>query len=164
MNELHDIVAAPAPGWWPPAPGWWVLAVVTLIALSVTIYQLRKAWLNRRVKRLLLAQLNQYDANTPIATITLTLKQGCFGYLPREQVAALHGKAWEQFLLSALPAKQQDQATRLFRPVREQQYRQQSAHEAPTQAYLSFAKWWVQQSFPLSSERIQQQLKEASHD
>jgi len=170
MNEMHDIVAAPAVSWWPPAPGWWVLAVIVLVVLGLALRALLTWWRNRRIKRLLLRQLRAYDANTAATRITLTLKQGCFGYLPRAQVAALHGRAWHDFLIAALPARKQTQARTQLTPLQNQSYQPEREAGASGQAYLNFAIWWVQHALPLHPQDLQQHLQkqnavqEATHD
>ena len=105
LQGLRDI-HLPAPvSFWPPAPGWWLLALVILILVLAAI------WLWRRHRRLTyrrtaLKQLQQLQqalhegqAATPIiADLSILLRRTAISRYGRQQVAALQGAAWLEFL------------------------------------------------------------------
>lgn len=99
--DLHDILAAPSPGFWPPAPGWWVLAVLLLGVLSVSGWRLVTAWRRRRRQARILGELDALSTRRPdqvaIQVSTLLRRVALMGFSRRE-VAPLSGKDWLAFL------------------------------------------------------------------
>lgn len=98
MPLLRDLHPPETPGWWPPAPGWWLLAgLLALLALAIS--HALPAWRRRRrghAALLALAALRQQTL-TP-ATLSMLLKQVAITRFGRTRVAALHGRAWLEFL------------------------------------------------------------------
>ena len=103
--QLRDIHLPGAPSFWPPAPGWWLLAAVTIALLVwVSMVALRRYRIHRRRKAVLVALVNMEERfasdRSPerLASISLLLRRLALLCYPREQVAALSGKAWLHFL------------------------------------------------------------------
>ena len=99
--DLHDILAAPAPGFWPPAPGWWILAVLILGVVTVIGWRLITVWRRRRQRAHILAELDTLATDSPgqvasrVSTLLRRVALMCF---TRREVAPLSGDAWLAFL------------------------------------------------------------------
>ena len=102
---LKDVHPGLAPSWWPPAPGWWVVAGLLLV-LAIAAAMWLPRWLrNRRERRRTEATLRRLQNRlatdpSPDALVQLAalLRRAALARFPREQVAALTGGAWLQFL------------------------------------------------------------------
>lgn len=102
LQYLHDIVVPDPVSWWPPAPGWYG---VLLLLLTVTIGMGARAvrrWQRNAYRREALALLDELADREPGADwmvhLAAILKRTALSAFPREQVAALSGAAWLQFL------------------------------------------------------------------
>jgi len=106
LADLKDIHLPPPIGIWPPAPGWWILAILLLIALIVIgrklfLYWRRTAYRRaaaRALKNLHAEWQRHNDDNAFARSVNQLLKQTALTTYPREQVAALNGRAWLDFL------------------------------------------------------------------
>lgn len=107
LDRLHDIVVPAAVPWWPPAPGWlWFLAAVMLGVLGVLV-RVVIGWQQNRYRREALAELARLEAVAADSTgcaadalcgLSELLKRTALTAFPRQQVAALTGPAWFEFL------------------------------------------------------------------
>jgi hypothetical protein len=105
LLQLRDIHLPGAPAFWPPAPGWWLVVAVLLALLAwLTVAALRRYRIRRQRQRVLaaLASLEQKLASerTPdaLAQISVLLRRLALMRFPRQEVAALTGRAWLRFL------------------------------------------------------------------
>ena len=100
LLDLRDIHAPLPPSMWPPAPGWWLLAVVLLAGLLVLARWASRRWQHARLRRRVLQQLQQMEPGDRglAACVSMLLKQVALARFPRQQVAALNGQAWLEFL------------------------------------------------------------------
>lgn len=99
--DLHDILAAPPPTFWPPAPGWWLLAAVLLGALSFIGWRLTTAWYRRRRQARILSELDSLTTQHPdqvASQISILLRRVALMSFPHREVASLTGNAWLTFL------------------------------------------------------------------
>lgn len=99
--DLHDIVPAPAAGFWPPAPGWWLLAVVLLVIIYFIAQRLIRYWHQRRLQTRLLHELDSLSTKQPeqvVINISKLLRRVALMKYTREEVASLSGDAWLHFL------------------------------------------------------------------
>ncbi|EKE83806.1 DUF4381 domain-containing protein [Idiomarina xiamenensis] len=142
LSQLQDIVETSEPSWWPPAPGWWVLAALVLVIITASVILLRRYIRRRRVKRLALRQLRQLDNDCRASDITLLLKQAALAYFPRQQIAALQGRRWIEFLVGGLPSSQQ--RTALIADIEGQLY----SAQGDTSAYRGLAHDWLTKALP----------------
>lgn len=103
----HDIIEPAAIGWWPLAPGWWMLLGLILLILAVLV---RWFWRRRRklapLRQALREQQQlarqwqqQRDNRATNAALSALLKRVARHYYPHEDVAALSGSRWQEFLL-----------------------------------------------------------------
>ncbi len=99
--DLHDILAAPPPAFWPPAPGWWVLAVLVLSLLVVSIWQGLRIVRQRRRRARILSELDNLTTHSPdqvVTQVSMLLRRVALMHFTRHEVAPLSGKAWLAFL------------------------------------------------------------------
>lgn len=106
MPELHDIVLAEPVSWAPQTMGWWILfALVLLAAVAASISAVRRHRANR-YRRSALERLERIEqalatADTRAGAMTalpVLVKQTALAFRPRNEVAALNGEAWLEFL------------------------------------------------------------------
>lgn len=146
LHGLRDI-HLPAPvSFWPPAPGWWLLAILIVIAFFLALWWWRR-YQRRAYRRAALRQLRQLqlalregEADTPIiAELSILLRRTAISRYGRQQVAALHGMSWLEFL---------DRTGRNTtfasegRALLEAPYRRRTAHTA--EPLLNLAQRWLQ--------------------
>jgi len=95
-----------APSWWPPAPGWWFLLAILIIAGLFFGWwlarQRSRGAAARQVLRELadLRQRSRRDGESPalVRELSRLLRRFAIAIYPRQDVAALTGEAWLQFL------------------------------------------------------------------
>ncbi|CAA0098898.1 Uncharacterised protein [Halioglobus japonicus] len=115
LANLHPLRQPELIGWWPPAPGWWLLLCLTILAVAVLVYLLRKHHRKNAYRRQALRQLQalhtkfQHDDNDGdyLGDINALLKSVALLAYPRSSVASQHGAAWRMFLNQSLPADTQ---------------------------------------------------------
>ena len=100
LLDLRAIHAPLPPSIWPPAPGWWLLAALLLVLLVIAARWAVRRWRHARLRRRVLRQLQQMETDDQglAASVSLLLKQVALARFPREQVAALNGQEWLDFL------------------------------------------------------------------
>lgn len=106
LDRLHDIVAPPPVPWWPPAPGWYAVATIILVLSLILILRSFIHWQRNRYRREALAEFarqeeflhDPFRRATALATLAELLKRVALTAFPRDQVAALTGRAWFDFL------------------------------------------------------------------
>lgn len=104
LDELKDIHYPEMVSWWPPAIGWWLIALLLAITSVVSIFIIKRAWKKMKQKRILLNELNllrqQYQQQQCNITepLSILIKRAAMIRYPRQQVAALQGQAWLDFL------------------------------------------------------------------
>ncbi len=100
LSALRPIHSPPPVSWWPPAPGWWLLLVLVCVLVIWSILW----YLRGRMKRAALKELRQIEDNASLsdrefaAQVSAVLKRYALYCFPRQDVAALTGKAWLEFL------------------------------------------------------------------
>lgn len=106
LDRLHDIVAPSAVPWWPPAPGWYWVIGFALVLVLVVAFRVFIHWQHNRYRREALTELGRLEgrwkdaeerAATLLALSELT-KRTALTAFPREEVAALTGTKWFEFL------------------------------------------------------------------
>jgi hypothetical protein len=102
---LRDIHLPAAPSVWPPAPGWWLVGGALLVALAwLAVRGLNALRLRRRRQQWLAAVVSLESeilrGGTPdaLSQLSVLLRRIALARFPREEVAALTGRAWLEFL------------------------------------------------------------------
>ncbi|MCP4598041.1 DUF4381 domain-containing protein [Neptuniibacter sp.] len=96
-------------GWWPLAPGWWLLALLTLVLLTVigwlaykwlkAFKQDPKRWALQELKSIQLQYQEHQNKRLLAEQCNALLKRLALTLYPRQEVAALNGNTWIDFLL-----------------------------------------------------------------
>jgi len=103
LSALRDIHLPDPVSWWPLATGWWIL--IGLAAVTI----LRMALIDRQRRRLRASALAEVDRlaencrqgsnSSHLATgLSVLLRRVALVRFPDDEVAALHGDAWTNFL------------------------------------------------------------------
>ncbi len=99
LEGLRPLHLPPPVSWWPPAPGWWLvfLLIIMMIFIAALVYKRTKA---RRAALAELTLIEQMECAPEefVQKINALLKRYALVCFPKEQVAALNGAAWQQFL------------------------------------------------------------------
>lgn len=101
--QLRDIHLPEPVSWWPPAPGWWIVALVTLAALILALYLVRRYLRRTRYRRLAIRELEilmarEKDNRALLEKISALLRRVAIHAYGRQEVAPLSGTAWLAFL------------------------------------------------------------------
>ena len=137
LAQLAPLRAPESIGWWPLAPGWWIVLASAIVGLFLISRWLRRRYRRARYRRAALSQLRLLRAAEATTTdINQLLKAAALRAFPAEQVAALHGRHWQDFLLKTcknLPTEGLADLDSLY-----------TAHPpAATEPLLLMAEYWV---------------------
>lgn len=103
LAKVHDI-HLPAPvGWWPLAPGWWgLIAVMTVLAISISVFELRRRRSVRfaamRELAALKAQLGTAAASDIARDLAVLLRRVWLTDAAAGPLATLSGSSWADAL------------------------------------------------------------------
>ncbi len=99
LDRLHDIVTPPPVSWWPLAPGWYVVGGLGLILLGLAAWDAAARWRRDRYRREASQELDRLAPTAQnLAAVAELLKRVALVAYPRDQVAALTGEPWLEFL------------------------------------------------------------------
>jgi hypothetical protein len=107
LSQLRDIHLPSAVSIWPLAPVWWLLLALLLLLGGVGYFLLRRhraaRWRRDALGALLQLRHDGTDdaennAQLRLSGLSVLLRQVALARFPRQQVAALHGDAWLDFL------------------------------------------------------------------
>jgi len=104
LAQLKDIHLPPPVSWWPPAPGWWLAGLCLLALIGGGGYLLWRFYRRGQIRRTALAALRQLcDTDLPedrvlLEEVSRLLRQVAIAKYGRQEVAALTGTGWLQFL------------------------------------------------------------------
>lgn len=90
--------------WWPLAMGWYVLIILLVLGVVLVFF-----WKKRKPKAVVidagvamqgvyLAYLEHENQHQFMQDLSIMMRRICLRYFPTQQVAALQGKAWVDFL------------------------------------------------------------------
>ena len=108
LANLNDIVLPPAPGMWPMATGWYLVFGVLLVLITWFAYRSWRRYRCNGYRRAALAELAEIESLMPVDVGVLLpelLKRTALQVFPRQQVAALNGKSWCEFLNQQCPLR-----------------------------------------------------------
>ena len=137
LAQLAPLRAPESIGWWPMAPGWWIIFALAIAGLLLIARWIQQRHRRAHYRRAALTQLRLLRAAEATTTdINQLLKAAALRAFPAEQVAALHGQDWQDFLLKTcknLPAEGLADLNSLY-----------AAHPpAATEPLLLMAEYWV---------------------
>jgi hypothetical protein len=101
---MHDIVVPEPVAWLPGTSGWWILLGWLLAVLLLIGWALGRHRRRNRYRREALAELKaidrqpQRDAAEVAQQVSVLLRRTALAAYSREQVAAIYGAEWAQFL------------------------------------------------------------------
>jgi len=108
LGQLVDVAMPPPPGWLPQTAGWAVLGALLVLG---ALWLLWRGWRRHRANRYRREALRVIDSLRPavasadaaqrahaLLAMAEVLKRAALAAWPRQQVAALSGAAWAQFL------------------------------------------------------------------
>ncbi len=110
LAQLRDIHMPEPVSWWPPAPGWWLLVLLILVLLAASIFYWRRYNASKAYRREAIYEIKalhlkwQRDNNDRhfIEHTQLILRRAALSAYPREEIAALNGKDWVDWLNKAM--------------------------------------------------------------
>ena len=136
LGQLAPLREPPAIGWWPLAPGWWLLIALTVVTMTALALWLTKRHRQRRYRHLALAALSELKTQrAPSAAINRLLKTAALKAYPQDQVAALHGASWLQFLSNTCKKLEADAFAELEQPY------QRDPAESSDALFLAAEQW-----------------------
>ena len=147
--DLRDIHAAAAPDFWPPAPGWWVLAVLLIVALTMTALWLLRRYRLHRQKRQIMDEIESLsnccndNSEEFTARLSMLLRRIALRRYSRGQVASLTGTDWLRFLDDS--GGDGDFEHGVGQILEVGPYRPQPP-EQPREALLALARRWAKQN------------------
>ena len=104
LSQLAPLREPAAISWWPLAPGWWIVLALSVTLLTGVFLRLRKRRRKNSYRRIALAALEELRSRQAgTDELNWLLKAAALRAYPQEQVAGLHGAAWQQFLASTCP-------------------------------------------------------------
>jgi predicted negative regulator of RcsB-dependent stress response len=104
LNLMHELVMPEPVAWLPQTPGWWIVLGWILAVLLLLAWQFAKRRRRNRYRRDALAELKTIAAASELGPaesaqhIAALLKRTALAVYPRDEVAALYGADWAQFL------------------------------------------------------------------
>ena len=104
LNLMHELVMPEPVAWLPQTPGWWIILGWVLAVLLLLAWQFAKRRRRNRYRRDALAELEAVSAAPELGPaesaqhIAALLKRTALAAYPRDEVAALYGADWAQFL------------------------------------------------------------------
>jgi len=111
LGNLEPILMPEPVPFEPVTIGWYIVFGMVIVILLVAAYRLFKkyqqnAYRRRSVKKLLelRSEINKVHPSQLTETISTILKATALKSYPRQKVAKLSGKDWQNFLLSAVPS------------------------------------------------------------
>ena len=119
------------------APGWWILLALTIFGLLLIARWIRQRYARAHYRRAALSQLRLLRGTEATTTdINQLLKAAALRGFPAEQVAALHGQPWQDFLRNTcenLPTEGLAELDSLYA----------AQPPAATEALLLMTEYWV---------------------
>ena len=94
-----DEISLPEPvSLWPSTIGWKLLALALAAYAILKMVQSARRWWRNRYRREALRRLSLLASDAQLAALPVLLKATALQAYPREQVAALSGDAWLEFM------------------------------------------------------------------
>jgi len=146
---------------YPIAYGWWILAVLILLVIVIAVIKIKKTANRNQLKKQALTQLNS-NLNINNNELISLLKWAAIHYFSRVQLAKLYGDSLQQFLLSQLPEKHQQNFSELSEQAFKNQY-QADFHHQVDKNFQQAARLWLTQALPPKATK-QVHKKDTDHN
>lgn len=104
LELLHGLVMPEPVAWLPETPGWWIIFCWLVAVMLLAVWQIVKRRRRNRYRRDALAELRAIAARPELGPaesaqyVAALVKRTALAAYPREEVAALYGADWAQFL------------------------------------------------------------------
>jgi hypothetical protein len=144
--ELNDIHLPEQINDYPIALGWWLLLALFIALIIFSLIKFFAHKKNNKSKKYALEQLNQTTPLKVKETMTL-LKWAAMQYFPRQDIAALYGTGFKQYLIDALPNKHQASFNNLAQNSFTQLYQNDFSQTVDSQ-FNQAAVLWLTQALP----------------
>lgn len=164
LAQLRDIHVPNEVSVWPLDWGWWCLAIAVIIVVAWTVKAIcAHIRFNKPRKQALklLSEISQSQDNWPLALNTL-LKRTALSYFPNDNVAQLHGDAWQTFLHSTMK-KDNSKITQGISLLLENSYRQTPRDADFELCQQSVRTWITNATFSKSKPSGNVHTKEVNH-
>lgn len=148
--ELKDIHVPEQISDFPIAYGWWILGGVLILIIITIIIKMRKVAKHNQVKKQALAQLSfllEKNTETTNNDIIALLKWAAMHYFSRAELAKLFGDSLQQFLISKLPIKYQQNFTVLSEQAFLNQYHANKDVQSDENLHQA-ATLWLSKALP----------------
>jgi hypothetical protein len=101
LSNLRDLALPHPIAWWPVQPGWWIIFAGLLALAAFAGFKGLRAYHADAYRRMALAELEEMRRRPPGAlapVLAALIKRTALAAFPRDQVAALTGDEWFEFL------------------------------------------------------------------
>lgn len=149
LANLHPLREPMSVGWWPLAPGWWLLALAVLLLLLLGAYLLWQRYRANAYRRLAQHKLSEIeslyaqdgDSIRAASELNALLKSTALHCYPRQDIAALSGQRWRDFLNETAGKN----STPLFHQDFEQLVYRAHCDASELEQLLSASRSWITQ-------------------
>lgn len=152
LRQMADITLPPPVSMMPATWGWAVLAGLVVLALALALWRWLRSRVQNRYRRDALAELAVLEARISaepdrlqaLAALPAIVKRTALAVWPREQVAALSGEPWVNFLKAHAGKARIDVES--YRFFAETEYRLAGAapDEAAARRSFAAARQWIE--------------------
>ncbi|MEW9798130.1 DUF4381 domain-containing protein [Alteromonas sp. CYL-A6] len=127
LAQLNPVITPQTVSAWPLSWGWWVLIVIAVVIVAAVAIGLWRKYRMNRARRTALSLLSSVSAESQDwpARLDQLLKRTALSYFPQADAAALHGPAWQAFLLESVSARHREKIQDGLRLLAQQRYRPQ---------------------------------------
>lgn len=98
IHGIDEILLPESVSLWPSTLGWKLLGIVLMTYILIKVVREIRHWWRNRYRREALRRLLALAPDAQLAALPFLLKTTALKAFPREQVAALSGKPWLDFL------------------------------------------------------------------
>ncbi|MCV9999633.1 DUF4381 domain-containing protein [Pararhizobium sp. YC-54] len=152
LRQMADIALPPPVSMMPATWGWAVLAGLVVLALAFALWRWLRRRAQNRYRRDALAELAVLEARIgtgperlqALAALPAIVKRTALAVWPREQVAALSGEPWVEFLKAHAGKARIDAESYAFFAEAEYRLAGAAPDEAAAQRSFAAARQWIE--------------------
>lgn len=156
LEGLKDIRTPAAIESWPPAYGWWLLVLLVVIGICLFTKWLIKAQKVGQAKRQALQTLQNIDDSEPdyVSQLNQLLKRVAMTYFPTQNVQAIHGSQWTDFLVKTLPSNKVKDFSGSFELMQQSLYQPHTSENTEFSDYRKSVETWIKHALPPSKHAL----------